>query len=215
MNDYYPFLVEKISKLDRNGEVRRTVYKSAREELVTKLASPALRMREAEIARERRALDAAIHKIEAELEHEGISEAGAIEPGVSRTSPNSSSGSQITTIASESAPAILVGKTTPDPLAPTMPSMELAAPAGPQGEKPETETPQADPTSETFRTGGIRVLPWDAGHDSHLRFNRRGPGAVAQAMGKQLVSMVVAIVVCCFVFAAIYFSAGIVESFGH
>jgi hypothetical protein len=94
MNDYYHFLVEKVSKLERNSESRCTLYKSAREELVTKLARPALRIPEAEIAVEARAFDAAIQKIEAEMERGGPSDAGALDPTISRIEPSAASTEQ-------------------------------------------------------------------------------------------------------------------------
>jgi hypothetical protein len=190
MNDYYPFLVERISKLQRNGEGRRMVYRSAREELVTKLERAALRVPEAEIARERRALDAAIQNIEAEMERKGASDAAASDPTIQRTSSDSSVSSQSTRIESESTPTVFAGENGSETAAPTTRGIvELAATAEKQGEKsqPNRKLPDATPT----------------------------PGAVvARAMRKQLTSMVIAIIVCCLVFAAIYFSKGIGESLG-
>jgi hypothetical protein len=65
-------------------------------------------------------------------------------------------------------------------------------------------------TDRTFRVEDIRVLPWDGAQDFGLTFHRRAPGTVvAQTLRKQLTSMLIAIVVCCLVFAAIYFFASI------
>ena len=72
MNDYYPFLLERVSRLEGSGESRRKTYESVREDLFAKLARPALRVPEAEIAGERRAFDAAIERIEADLAREGV-----------------------------------------------------------------------------------------------------------------------------------------------
>jgi hypothetical protein len=70
VNDYYPFLVQKISELEGDGESRRKALEIAREELVTNLARPALRVPASEIAGESRAFDAAIRRIEAETARE-------------------------------------------------------------------------------------------------------------------------------------------------
>ena len=89
MNDCYAFLVEQVFKLERNSESRRKVYDSAREELVTKLMRPALRVPEAEIAGECRALETAIQKIEADLARKGISGCAKPEdPSIPRISAN-------------------------------------------------------------------------------------------------------------------------------
>jgi hypothetical protein len=78
MNDYYPFLMEKVSELEKVSESRRELYKDAREELATKLAHPTPRVPEAEIAKECRAFDAAIQTIEAVIERERISDAESV-----------------------------------------------------------------------------------------------------------------------------------------
>jgi hypothetical protein len=130
MNDYYLFLVERVSNLERNRESRGKAYASARKELVTKLARPALQVPEAEIAGERRAFDAAIEKIEAEMEREGISIAGASDPTISRRSSDSSVSSQITPHRVRVHPAIFVGETDPETSAlTTSGTVELAASA--------------------------------------------------------------------------------------
>jgi hypothetical protein len=208
MNDYYPFLVQKVSKLE--SESRRKVYESAREELITKLARPALRVPEAEIAGERRAFEAAIQRIEAESARGDISEAGALDPMTPQTSLDSPVSAQITRIESESTPTILVGEAGPETSAPTIsgivPHEEQRA------EKWQTERglPQANSTDRTSRAEDIRVLPRHAAHDFDLKFDRRTPGVVvAQTMRKQLISMIFVIVVCCLVFAVIYFSTSI------
>ncbi len=75
---------------------------------------------------------------------------------------------------------------------------------------PERELRQADHTDRTPRAEDIRVLPRDAAHDFDLKFSRRTPGdLVAQTMGKQLISIMIVIVACCLIFAAIYFYASI------
>lgn len=218
MNGYYPFLVEKVSKLERSRESRRIIYKSVRDELVTKLASPALRIPEAEIAKECRAFDAAIQTIEAEMERDCISDAGALDSTISRTSSDSPESSKITRIESASTPAIFVGETSPETSAPTTPgTLELAAFAEQQGRKwqLEGELLQANPTGETSRAGDFRVLPQNAVHDSGLNLVHRSPGAtVAQTMRKRLISMIFVIVVSCLVFAAVFLSTSIGKWFG-
>lgn len=196
MNDYYPFLVEKVSKLEKISESRREVYKGAREELVSKLAHPALRVPEAEIAKECRAFDAAIQTIEAEMGRRSISDAGALDPTTSRASSDSSESSQVSHIDSESAPAIIAGETAPETDAPKAPGIVEFASSG--------------LTDRAFRDEDIRALPPDGAHDSGLTFNRRAPGtAVAQTSRKQLTGMLIATIVCCLAFAAIYFFASV------
>jgi hypothetical protein len=189
MNDYYPFLLERVSRLEGSGESRRQTYESVREDLFAKLARPALRVPEAEIAAERRAFDAAIQRIEADLAREGGVKVGA-SPSIAHTSP-------------ESAPALPAGEAVPEVKAPMLAgTVELGA-ASEQSAKPQPG-PNPDRTS---RADDFRVLPRDA-HDFELAVDRRAPGVV-RSMRRRLVGMMIAIVVCGLVFAAIYFSASI------
>jgi hypothetical protein len=118
--------------------------------------------------------------------------AEALTATISRTSSDSSISSQVSPIESESAPAILVSETTAETSGLTPGMVETSA------------------TDRTFRVEDIRVLPRDGAQDFGLTFHRRAPGTVvAQTLRKQLTSMLIAIVVCCLVFAAIYFFASI------
>jgi hypothetical protein len=198
MNDYYPFLLERVSRSEGSCESRRKTYESVREDLFAKLARPALRVAEAEIAGERRAFDAAIQKIEAELAREGGVKV-ASRPSIAPMSPDSSAPEQTISMEMKSAPALLVG-------AAAVP--ELAASA----QHAEGEQPAPDP-NRSFRADDLRVLPRGAAHDFDLTPDRRASG-IARTVRRQLVGMTIAIVVCGVVFAAIYFSASIKTLFG-
>jgi len=203
MNDYYPFLLERISRLEGSRESRRKTYESVREDLFAKLARPALRVPEAEIAAERRAFDAAIQKIEAELAREGGVRVAAPRPWIAQTSPDSAGPEQMVRIGPESAPALLVGEAIPEVKAPAIAgAVELGAAA----EQLAEEQPGPNP-DRTFRADDFRVLPRDA-HDFDLKVDRRTPGVV-RTVRQQLVSMMMAIVICGLVLAAIYFSASV------
>jgi hypothetical protein len=215
MNDYYPFLVEKISKLERNSEVRSTAYNSAREELIRKLTSPTLRVQEAEIARERRAFEAAIETIEAELARGDTSDVWPLESMRSRTFSDSPVSAPLSPIELESTPTTLIGEDNPETRARATPgSVALTLDVQQPTEKlqPERELPHADRVS---RAGDIRALPRDA-HEITLKSEDRTPsGVVAQTLRKQLLSMMFVMVVFCLVFAALYFSTSIDEWLGN
>jgi hypothetical protein len=67
-NDYYPFVVAEVSKLEQNTvESRRAAYARVREELLASLHQRAFRISQSEIAGECRACDAAIERVQAEL----------------------------------------------------------------------------------------------------------------------------------------------------
>jgi hypothetical protein len=200
MNDYYPFLLERVSRLEGSGESRRKTYESVREDLFAKLARPALRVPEAEIAAERRAFDAAIQKIEADLAREGSAKVGAPCPSITQPSPDSAGPQPMTRMQPDSAPALLAGAAVPEVKAPTM-AVELVASTG------QPAKPQPGPNLDrTFRTDDFRVLPRDA-HDFDLAVDRRAPAVVRS---RHLAGVTMAIVVVCgLAFAAIYFSAAI------
>ena len=201
MNDYYPFLLERVSRLEGSGESRRKTYESVREDLFAKLARPALRVPEAEIAGERRAFDAAIERIEADLAREGGVKVETSRPSIAQTSPDSAGPE--TRLQPESAPDLPAGEAVPEVKAPTMAgTVELVA----STEQPAKQQPGPDP-DRAFRADDFRVLPRDA-HDFDLKVDRRAP-AVVRTVRRRLLSMMMAIVVCGLVFAAIYFSASI------
>jgi hypothetical protein len=67
-NDYYPFVVAEVSKLEENTvESRRAAYARVREALLLSLHQRALRISQSESAGECRAFDAAIERVQAEL----------------------------------------------------------------------------------------------------------------------------------------------------
>ena len=67
MADYYPLIARAIAGLDKNtGEARRALYERARTALVAQLRGVNPPLQEAEITRERLALEEAIRKVEAE-----------------------------------------------------------------------------------------------------------------------------------------------------
>jgi hypothetical protein len=68
MADYYPLIARAVSGLDPNasGESRRALYERARTALISQLRSVEPALTEAEITRERLALEEAVRKVEAE-----------------------------------------------------------------------------------------------------------------------------------------------------
>jgi hypothetical protein len=208
MNDYYPFLVETVSRLETSRESRRKAYDSARAELVAKLARPALRVPEAEIAAERRAFDAAVEEIEAELARDGSLAVAALDPAV-RTSSDSLASAQMTRSQPESVPTLL-GVAGPQASVPTPAgSVETAAPAPQRAEKrqPEKVLPQANPVDRALRAEDLHTVPWNAAQDFEPMLDRRAMGTVvAQTGRKRLIRIVTAIVVCCLVGVAVYYA---------
>ena len=212
MNDYYPFLLERVSRLEGSGESRRETYESVREDLFAKLARPALRVPEAEIAGERRAFDAAIQRIEADLARDGSVKVAASRPSIAQTSPDAARPQLMTRVQPESAPALLAapalpaGEAVPEVNAPMMAgAVELVA----STEQPARQQPGPD-LDRTFRADDFRVQPRDArGFDPAV--DRRAP---VRTVRRQLLSMLMAILICGLVFAAIYFSASITTLLG-
>ncbi|MGC1778379.1 MAG: hypothetical protein WBB34_10565, partial [Xanthobacteraceae bacterium] len=67
MADYHPLIARAVESLDNStGEARRGLYERARGALVTQLRSIEPALSEADITRERLALEDAIRKVEAE-----------------------------------------------------------------------------------------------------------------------------------------------------
>ena len=67
MTDYYPLLARAVAGLEKNtGEARRALYERARNALLDQLRSATPPLTEAEITRERLALEEAVRKVEAE-----------------------------------------------------------------------------------------------------------------------------------------------------
>ncbi|MGE3150728.1 MAG: hypothetical protein AB7K04_16885, partial [Pseudorhodoplanes sp.] len=67
MADYYPLIARAVAGLEKNtGEARRALYERARTALVAQLRGVVPALDEAEITRERLALEESIRKVEAE-----------------------------------------------------------------------------------------------------------------------------------------------------
>jgi hypothetical protein len=67
MADYHPLIARAVAGLEKNtGEERRALYERARKALVTQLRGVVPALSEADITRERLALEEAIRKVEAE-----------------------------------------------------------------------------------------------------------------------------------------------------
>ena len=77
MNDYYPLIARAVERLDRStGETRRAVYERARKAIAQLLSNqPALL--DADLTKERLALEEAIRKVEAEAARESLPETRA------------------------------------------------------------------------------------------------------------------------------------------
>jgi hypothetical protein len=85
MTDYYPLIARAVEVLDRStGEARRALYGRARDALVTQLRSNQPALLEAQITKERLALEEAIRKVEAESTSKSHNESQAEQQAVSR-----------------------------------------------------------------------------------------------------------------------------------
>ena len=78
MADYYPLIARAVAGLEKNtGEARRALYERARTALVAQLRGVAPALNEADITRERLALEEAIRKVEAESARQFVDPAPA------------------------------------------------------------------------------------------------------------------------------------------
>ncbi|CAM5467053.1 putative protein OS=Afipia felis OX=1035 GN=NCTC12722_03395 PE=4 SV=1 [Afipia felis] len=82
MADYYPLIARAVAGLDPNasGESRRALYERARTALIAQLRGVQPPLTEAEITRERLALEEAVRKVEAEAAHRMRGEPNRSEP---------------------------------------------------------------------------------------------------------------------------------------
>ena len=96
MNDYYPLIARAVERLDRStGETRRAVYERARKAIAQLLSNqPALL--DADITKERLALEEAIRKVEAEAARKSLPETRA-EPRSAAPSEGMPDGDKIQT----------------------------------------------------------------------------------------------------------------------
>ena len=93
-NDYYPLIARAVERLDRStGEARRAVYERARK-AVALLRSNQPALLDADITKERIALEVAILKVEAEAERNSRTETGA-EPRLAAPSESMPDGDKI------------------------------------------------------------------------------------------------------------------------
>ena len=77
MNDYYPLIARAVERLDRStGEARRAVYERARK-AIAQLRSNQPALLDADITKERLALEEAIRKVEAEAARNSLTETRA------------------------------------------------------------------------------------------------------------------------------------------
>ena len=85
MTDYYPLIARAVEGLDRStGEARRALYERARNALVAQLRSNQPALLEAQITKERLALEEAIRKVEAEATRKSHNESQAKQQADSR-----------------------------------------------------------------------------------------------------------------------------------
>ena len=85
MTDYHPLIARAVEGLDRSaGEARRALYERARNALVAQLRSNQPALLEADITKERLALEEAIRKVEAEATRKSHNESQAEQQAVSR-----------------------------------------------------------------------------------------------------------------------------------
>ena len=85
MTDYYPLIARAVEGLDSStGEVRRALYERARNALVAQLRSNQPALLEAQITKERLALEEAIRKVEAEATRKSHNELQAKQQADSR-----------------------------------------------------------------------------------------------------------------------------------
>ena len=88
MTDYYPLIARAVEGLDRStGEARRALYERARDALVAQLRSNQPALLEAQITKERLALEEAIRKVEAEAARKSRNESQAEQQANSRATP--------------------------------------------------------------------------------------------------------------------------------
>jgi hypothetical protein len=88
MTDYHPLIARAVEALDRStGEARRALYERARNALVAQLRSNQPALSEADITKERLALEEAIRKVEAEAARKSRNESRAEQRADPRAAP--------------------------------------------------------------------------------------------------------------------------------
>ncbi|HEX4040387.1 MAG TPA: hypothetical protein VHY10_01685 [Xanthobacteraceae bacterium] len=134
MADYHPLIARAVEGLDNStGEARRGLYERARAALVAQLRSIEPALSEADITRERLALEDAIRKVEAESVRKARSERQGA-PSLSATPP--------------------AARTMVPPAAPSAPRRSIASPGG-VPPTPRAETPRNEPPPPRTPSGVI------------------------------------------------------------
>ena len=139
MADYYPLIVRAVSGLEKNtGEGRRALYERARSSLVAQLRGVIPPLGEAEITRERLALEEAIRKVETEAARRARPEAPATPP----LRPSRDTSRQASSALPEPAP--------PPPPRPSVPRPTERAPIEPRPPFRRPGAPQFPTASDKF-----------------------------------------------------------------
>ena len=142
MADYYPLIQRAIAGLDKNtGEARRALYERARTALVAQLRGVDPPLEEAEITRERLALEEAIRKVESEAARRTRSDpppapAAGAQPGPAAGAPGPAAGAQPAPPAPRHPNAAV-----PTPQSPSAPRFPGAAGPAPNRPPPRPQTP--------------------------------------------------------------------------
>ena len=142
MADYQPLILRAIAGLDRNtGEARRALYERARTALVAQLRGVKPPLQEAEITRERLALEEAIRKVEAEAARRTRVDA----PAAPEAPPHAAPRFPNATPAGPNRPARPPAPPAPAPAAPRPQMPSGAAPAARPAGAPPPKFPSAPP----------------------------------------------------------------------
>jgi hypothetical protein len=170
MADYYPLVARAVAGLERNtGEARRALYERARTALVAQLRATNPPLDEAEITRERLALEEAIRKVETEAARRARQESVAPPPPPPAPPP--------------SAPA--AGQRPPQPAAPdqrTAPQRPdvAARPVSPPPPKPFGAPTSPEPGQPAWRKPPPPAAPRTSLTDEAMKGFRDTAGAGAQ-----------------------------------
>ncbi|WP_424627973.1 hypothetical protein [Bradyrhizobium sp. SYSU BS000235] len=138
MADYYPLIARAIAGLDPSapGESRRALYERARSALIAQLRSVEPALSEAEITRERLALEDAVRRVEADAAKRAVAEGARPEQPRSRPESPSSRGAE-----------------PPAELPPPPPRREGSRPGDALRESARTARPPAPPSQRSSRPG--------------------------------------------------------------
>ncbi len=155
MTDYYPLIARAVTGLDKStGEARRALYERARTALVTQLRGVEPALSEADITRERLALEEAIRKVEAEAARRPQQESAEVPANVVTPPPRFDQPPSFPPPSPPPAPEVRSDEAFPPPAPP--PDWDelrreldgLAPPPQPESveaPEPEKETPEPSP----------------------------------------------------------------------